>query len=116
MTTTCGQCGFNNPPGMRFCGKCGARLEPGPAAPVEGVPEPAPLIPGINVMMGADLEERLRKAGIEANGQRRNVTVLFADISGYTPLSQLIDGEDLFDLVQQFVGFYRITSINIRDY
>jgi class 3 adenylate cyclase len=98
---------------MRFCGNCGARLEPGVAAPVEGAPEPAPLIPGISVMMGADLEERLRKAGIEASGQRRNVTVLFADISGYTPLSQLIDGEDLFDLVQQFVG---VLSNNVYKY
>ena len=35
-------------------------------------------------MIGADLLERFRRAGLEAAGQRRNVTILFVDISGYT--------------------------------
>ncbi len=54
-------------------------------------------------MMGADLRERLRRAGIEAAGQRRNVTVLFADLSGYTGMSGELDSEDVFDLIQEFI-------------
>ncbi len=64
-------------------------------------------------MMGSDLAERLRRAGVEASGQRRNVTVLFADISGYTALSGRIDGEDLYNLVQEYV---RTLSNNVYKY
>lgn len=63
--------------------------------------------------MGADLAERLRRAGLESTGQRRNVTVLFADISGYTSLSTKIDGEDLYNMVQDYV---RILSSNVYKY
>ncbi|MBN1147613.1 MAG: tetratricopeptide repeat protein [Anaerolineales bacterium] len=110
MVTQCEQCGFNNPPGMRFCGNCGARLDQ--TAPVEAK-QAAPaeaFVPALGVMMGADLAERLRQAGLEASGQRRNVTVLFADISGYTSLSERIDGEDLYDIVQRYIS---ILSNNI---
>lgn len=54
-------------------------------------------------MVGADLLERFRKAGLEASGQRRNVTVLFADLSGYTNLSTQTDSEDLYEFIQKFI-------------
>jgi class 3 adenylate cyclase len=54
-------------------------------------------------MIGSDLLDRMRQAGLEATGQRRNVTVLFSDLSGYTALSERMDGEDLYDLVQEFI-------------
>lgn len=53
--------------------------------------------------MGADLLERFRQAGLEAAGQHRNVTVLFVDLSGYTQLSQRLDNEILFEIIQQFI-------------
>jgi class 3 adenylate cyclase/tetratricopeptide (TPR) repeat protein len=89
---------------MRFCGNCGVRLV------LETPPEAKPLlttgvaVPSLGVLMGSDLAERLRQAGIEATGQRRNVTVLFTDLSGYTSLSGRIDSEDLYDIVQQFIA------------
>ena len=99
MPDQCANCGFVNPPGMRFCGNCGSRL-------TDQVSESAPSVQSIQqqigTMVGADLLERFRKAGLEARGQRRNVTVLFADISGYTSLANRMDNEDLFELVQRF--------------
>ncbi len=64
-------------------------------------------------MMGGDLAERMQRAGLEARGQRRNVTVLFADLSGYTALSEQIDGEELFELVQQYI---RLLSNDVYKY
>jgi adenylate cyclase len=64
-------------------------------------------------MVGTDLAERLRRAGVEAVGQRRNVTVLFADISGFTALSGCIDGEDLYSLVQEYI---RVLADNVYKY
>jgi len=113
MGMICLRCGFQNPPGMRFCGNCGARLAAtsalNPNMIAEGFADPADL----GVMMGADLVERLQKAGVEARGQRRNVSVLFADISGYTALSGRIDSEDLFEIVQKFI---QVLSRNVYKY
>jgi class 3 adenylate cyclase/predicted negative regulator of RcsB-dependent stress response len=100
MNTTCPTCTFINQPGMRFCGKCGTPL---------GVDHEARYAPGefrpeqIGAMMGSDLFERFRKAGLEAVGQRRNVTILFVDLSGYTQLSRRLDTEDLYEVVQQLI-------------
>jgi predicted ATPase/class 3 adenylate cyclase len=55
-------------------------------------------------MVGADLLERFRQAGLEASGQRRNVTVLFADLSGYTDLSTQTDSEVLYSFIQKFIS------------
>ena len=46
--------------------------------------------------------ERLQHAGLEAAGQRRSVTVLFTDLTGYTALSERMDSEDLYELIQQY--------------
>ena len=63
--------------------------------------------------MGTDLVQRLHQAGIEAIGQRRNTTVLFADISGSTALSERIDSEDYFNLLQEYI---RVLSNNVYKY
>lgn len=54
--------------------------------------------------MGSDLLERFRQAGFEAAGKRRNVTVLFVDLSDYTKLAQQVNDEDLYELVQQYIN------------
>lgn len=53
--------------------------------------------------MGANLMERFKKAGYEASGQRRNVTVLFTDLSGYTEATRQLDNEVLYDLIQAHI-------------
>ncbi|RPI34334.1 MAG: adenylate/guanylate cyclase domain-containing protein, partial [Chloroflexota bacterium] len=102
MTTLCSKCGFNNPPGMRFCGNCGAQLSD-TVAPPPTTPTSDTISPQMGAMMGADLLERFRQAGMAAAGQRRNVTVLFVDLSGYTQLAEKLDSEDLYDLIQQYI-------------
>ena len=59
--------------------------------------------------MGADLLERFRVAGLNAAGQKRNVTILFVDLSGFTVLSQILGTEDVYVIIQQF------TSLLIKD-
>ena len=105
--TLCRKCGFNNPPGMRFCGNCGTRLGATGILVTAQLPTPpnlANLSQQVGVMMGADLLERFHQAGLEASGQRRNVTLLFADLTGFTGLSQRLDTEELFVVIQQFAS------------
>ena len=113
MTTLCSTCGFNNPPGMRFCGNCGARLADAAPATETTASQDRLATDGLGVLMGADLADRLRRAGLEATGQRRNVTVLFTDLSGFTALSERIDGEDLYDIIQQYI---RVMSNDVYKY
>ena len=122
MATLCPRCNFNNPPGMRFCGNCGARFEdtvpikhpasqnkPGTATLIElaAADLNASMIPvspdQLGVMMGSDLLERFQKAGLEATGQRRNVTILFVDLTGFTYLSEQLNNEDLYVLIQDLI-------------
>lgn len=78
----CTHCGAALAPGAGFCGQCGkAVLHAPPAVPA---PAPAP-------------EPRTALAG-----ERRQVTVLFCDLSGYTALSSTLDPEDVHDLLSRY--------------
>lgn len=94
LTRTCASCSFANPGNLRFCGNCGASLlgvNPTPANPEnrERVPEQIP----------ETLAEKIIRVGKQVEGERRNVTALFADISGYTSLSERLDPEQVYELI-----------------
>ncbi len=86
---------------MRFCGNCGLRLLATGMLPAIEHQSEVEASNKLGAMIGADLLDRFRQAGLEAAGQRRQVTVLFVDLSGYTHLSEKIESEELYDLVQQ---------------
>src|SRR5437870_2890507 len=79
LALSCPACGSPNPPGMKFCGDCGATLG---AAP-QGAPTPA--VP--------------REA---STAERRLVSVLFADLVGFTPLSESRDAEEVRELLSRY--------------
>jgi class 3 adenylate cyclase/predicted ATPase len=82
LAARCATCGVSNDPGEKFCGGCGERLQP--AAPaVVSTPAPEPV------------------AALLA-GERRQLTVLFCDLVGSTPLSQQLDAEEWRDLIAQY--------------
>lgn len=90
----CQSCGAENEGGRRFCGQCGARL----AAACDAcgfVNDPLARFCG---GCGA-AREPAATAALE--GQRRQVTVLFADLCGYTTLSAKADPELVQALLDQ---------------
>jgi adenylate cyclase len=66
---TCSGCSFEAPADFAFCPRCGTRLAPAPPPP-----------PGPTAAPDSD---------------RRPVTVLFADLAGFTALSEGLDPEDV---------------------
>src|SRR5690348_10072202 len=82
----CASCGTVNPADANFCRKCGHAL--GAGAPVSPASAPKPAnTPRVEVT-----PERQTAEGLE--GERKTVTVLFADIKGSTERMRELDPED----------------------
>jgi class 3 adenylate cyclase len=94
----CPSCGTPNPPEQRFCGSCGTSLQR--PCPVCGTPNP--LGYAFCGTCGSALEppEPTRPAE-DAREERRLATVLFADLSGFTALSEKLDPEDVKALAHE---------------
>src|SRR6185503_7736349 len=81
----CPSCGTPAPPEAKFCMSCGSALDPAAApAAQQRAPAPAPPLPAARAV---------------PEDERRQVTVLFADLSGYTAVSERMDPESVKALV-----------------
>jgi hypothetical protein len=83
LSVACPSCGAPTEAGEKFCGGCGARLPTAAPAPGASTPTPEP------------------EAALPA-GERRQLTVLFCDLVGSTPLSQQLDAEEWRDILAQY--------------
>ncbi len=91
LELTCPSCGAAATPAKRFCGDCGAALTTPPSV---GTPLAAPSRPDQDTgwaQQAAPLQPPLPE-------ERRWATVLFADLAGYTSLSERMDPEDVKEL------------------
>ncbi|MCC6740774.1 MAG: tetratricopeptide repeat protein [Planctomycetia bacterium] len=95
---TCQGCGQENPATSRFCGACGQPLAA--AAPAANCPRcRAPNPPGCRFCNQCG--SRLGTATFEDDGkERRVVTVLFADVSGFTSLAEKLDPEEVEERIR----------------
>ncbi len=73
----CSSCHFDNPPGMKFCGRCGGRLEAAAAADGGGAAEP------------------------EQAAELRQLTLLFCGLADATPLSERLEPEELREVLRE---------------
>jgi class 3 adenylate cyclase/tetratricopeptide (TPR) repeat protein len=127
----CPKCQFDNPDGMQFCGKCGARLEricpkcnfPNPSdfmfcgkcatslqRPKEALPidysSPQSYTPKF-------LAEKILTTRSAMEGERKLVTVLFADAADFTTLSEKLDPEEVHGIMD---GCFKILMDEIHKY
>ena len=95
----CSNCGFDNPSAMAFCGRCGTRLGRQCRNCGEEVPSDFTFCGNCGALVGEVAQKRAAEAPLP-RGERRNVSVLFADVSGFTPLAEKLDPEELTSLLQ----------------
>src|SRR5439155_7679177 len=85
-----------------FCGQCGASL---PAAPPHAAPAPTPrapvAAPSIATYTPKHLADKILKSRAAVEGERRQVTVLFADVAGFTTLAERLDPEDVHRIIDR---------------
>ncbi len=97
---TCASCGAENREGRKFCGECGTALAVS-CASCGAANEPGEKFCGD---CGAALAARAqRKEAVQApQAERRLVTVLFADLVGFTAASENRDAEDTRELLSRY--------------
>src|SRR5215470_14094672 len=86
LELACGSCGTELPGGARFCLQCGQAVAAGTAAPVRS-PAPESYTP-------KHLAEKILTSRAALEGERKQVTVLFADLKGSMELLADRDPED----------------------
>jgi class 3 adenylate cyclase/tetratricopeptide (TPR) repeat protein len=92
LSPRCPHCDFENPPGFAFCGKCGASLaEPAPAAHSPSLPG---TMPRLQTFIPAHLAEKILHSRAALEGERKQVTVLFANLKGSMELLADRDPEE----------------------
>ncbi|PYM16273.1 MAG: hypothetical protein DMD81_12930 [Candidatus Rokuibacteriota bacterium] len=95
---SCPSCGHENPGGARFCNECGARLASSPA-PRSYTPR--------------HLVEKILASKDALEGERKPVTVLFADVARSMELAERVDPEEWHRLLDRL---FRILADGVHRY
>jgi hypothetical protein len=101
----CPRCGAENQPTFKFCGQCGAALTapPSPGTATAGAPAQLSRPPEAQRQgyTPPHLAEKILRSRSALEGERRQVTVLFADMTGFTPLAEKLDPEEVHQIMDR---------------
>lgn len=103
LVNLCPNCGFENPPGFKYCGNCGTNLITASLARLSNTDQLRRLsgyIPG-------NLADKILHASRQIEGERRTVTVLFSDVVGFTTISERLDPETVYNIIDASVTAFR---------
>ncbi len=106
LPSPCPACGFTCEPDFAFCPRCGAVRGSGPGGATSPGAPSAPVEP-------RKIPASVKPDGTGREADRRQVTVLFADLSGFTALAERLDPEEvrafqnaLFETLAQAIARY----------
>ena len=80
----CPQCGATNPAKAKFCMECAQNLRATAESPPPGQQEAITAVSETHAGRRGDSQQFVE-------GERKHVTVLFSDLSGYTAMSENLD-------------------------
>jgi class 3 adenylate cyclase len=88
LILVCEECGYENLPDEKFCGECGRDLKEDEATPPINFDRPKSYTP-------KHLAEKILTTRSAIEGERKLVTVLFADVANYTSMAEKLDPEEV---------------------
>jgi len=106
LETICPQCNSSNPPEFEFCGKCGHALAETEVVTTVDYSQPQSYTPKF-------LAEKILDTRSTIEGERKLVTVLFADVANYTSMSEKLDPEEVHQIMD---GCFKILMDEIHRY
>ncbi|KKM23238.1 hypothetical protein LCGC14_1617210, partial [marine sediment metagenome] len=112
LSLVCPQCGSENPPMNKFCMKCGLNL----TIPSEPAIKDLSLdekLEKIQKYLPKGITEKILAQRDRIEGERKQVTVMFCDMEGFTGLSEKIDPEEVYSIMDQV---YEILIHKVHDY
>ena len=133
----CQQCDFDNPESMKFCGECGTKLDlvcpecnfPNPSSfkfcgncghhftsslkPPSREPSFDDKMSKIKKYLPKGLADKILAQRDKIEGERKQVTVMFCDMAGFTALIETIGPEKGYAIMDQI---YEILIHKVHDY
>jgi class 3 adenylate cyclase/tetratricopeptide (TPR) repeat protein len=114
----CPKCQFENPESLKFCGNCGAKTEI--ICPKCKVPNPAQFkfcgecgydFTNTSAITNPQPIETPSKPTI-SDQERKHVTVMFSDLSGYTAMTEKLDPEEVKEIMDRIFG--KISQVVVK--
>jgi len=112
LLVICEHCGSENLPGDKFCGECGQNL----TLPSEPPPKDLSFdekLDKIQRYLPKGLTEKILAQRGKIEGERKQVTVMFCDMEGFTPLVEKLGPEEAYSIMDQV---YEILIHKVHDY
>jgi class 3 adenylate cyclase/predicted ATPase/ABC-type lipoprotein export system ATPase subunit len=112
LEKTCPKCNSSNPPGFKFCGECGHNLTI-PTEPTSKDLSFDEKIDKIQRYLPKGLTEKILAQRGKIEGERKQVTVMFCDMEGFTGLVEKLGPEEAYSIMDQV---YEILIHKVHDY
>jgi class 3 adenylate cyclase/tetratricopeptide (TPR) repeat protein len=112
FSLVCPQCDSENFPGNYFCDECGHKL----SLPTEVPPTELSFdekLSKIQRYLPKGLTEKILSQKDRIEGERKQVTVMFCDMAGFTHLSERLGPEEAYTIMDQI---YEILIHKVHDY
>ena len=106
LEITCSVCGKINPIGSKFCNECGQDLRKLIEVPPIDYSKPHSYTPKF-------LADKILTTRSSIEGERKLITVLFADVANYTAMSEKLDPEEVHQIMD---GCFKILMNEIHKY
>ncbi|MBW1767490.1 MAG: zinc ribbon domain-containing protein, partial [Deltaproteobacteria bacterium] len=108
----CPKCNFANPPQFKFCGECGHNLTI-PSEPAPKALSPEEKVEKIQKYLPKGIAEKILAQRDRIEGERKQVTVMFCDMEGFTPFADRFGPEETYSVMDQV---YEILIYKVHDY
>jgi class 3 adenylate cyclase len=112
LSLLCPHCSSEYLPGDEFCGECGYNL----TVPQRPIPKELSLeekLAKIQRYLPKDLTEKILAQRDKIEGERKQVTVMFCDMEGFTSLTEKLGSEEMYSIMDEV---YEILIHKVHDY